>query len=58
MATISEEEKAQWMATSYEELMQAKQENVALQLEAAYRQRLQDAYDQVLTSFSIGNPRV
>jgi len=47
LAAISEEEKAQWMATSYETLIQAKKENVQLQLEAAYRQRLNDAYQQV-----------
>ncbi len=47
LAAVSEEEKSQWMATSYETLIQAKKENVALQLEAAYRERLQDAYQQV-----------
>ena len=35
------------MATSYEALIQAKKENVQLQLEAEYRERLQQAYDQV-----------
>jgi len=44
---IKNEEKSQWMATSYEQLITAKKENVALQLEAAYRTRLNDAYNQV-----------
>ncbi len=47
---IDNENNSQWMATSYEELMKAKKENVALQLEANYRQRLQDAYQQVRPS--------
>merc|ERR1711894_626854 len=34
-AAIAEEENGQWMATSYQELMQAKKENVGLQLETA-----------------------
>jgi len=46
-AEIASEEKAQYMATSYEELIAAKKEAVGLQLEAAYRARLQDAYTQV-----------
>jgi len=49
-AAVTDEEKAQWMATSYETLIQAKKENVQLQLEAAYRERLQDAYNQVQQS--------
>jgi len=44
---IAEENKAQWMATSWETLIQAKKDNVALQLESAYRERLQEVYSQV-----------
>lgn len=44
---ISAEENAQWMATSYETLIEVKKENVALQMEAAYRERLQEAFLQV-----------
>jgi len=44
---IEEEETAQWMGTSWEALIQARKESVGLQLEAAYRQRLQDAFTQV-----------
>jgi len=44
--SIAEENKAQWMATSWETLIQAKKENVALQLESAYRERLQEVYSQ------------
>ena len=46
-AAIAEEENSQWMATSYQELMEAKKENVGLQLELEYRSRLNDAYKQV-----------
>jgi len=46
-AAIAEEEKAQLMATSYEALIEAKKESVALQLEAEYRGRLAEAYQQV-----------
>jgi len=46
-AAIAEEENGQWMATSYQELMQAKKENVGLQLEIEYRSRLSEAYKQV-----------
>merc|ERR1711944_369473 len=44
---VDDEENSQWMATSYEELMQAKKENVGLQLEIEYRSRLNEAYKQV-----------
>ena len=44
---IEEQKEAQVMASSYEELIQAKKEAVGLQLEAEYRSRLQDAYNQV-----------
>jgi len=44
---VEEEEKSQWMAGSYEELIAAKKENVALQLEAEYRARIKDAFTQV-----------
>ena len=45
---VEDEEKSQWMAGSYEELIAAKKENVALQLEAEYRARIKDAFTQVL----------
>eukprot|EP00096_Caligus_rogercresseyi_P007930 TRINITY_DN260_c0_g1_i1.p1 TRINITY_DN260_c0_g1~~TRINITY_DN260_c0_g1_i1.p1 ORF type:complete len:247 (-),score=101.72 TRINITY_DN260_c0_g1_i1:195-935(-) len=44
---LAEEDKAQWMASSYESLIKAKNESVGLQLEAAYRSRLQEAYNRV-----------
>lgn len=46
-AAIAEEENSQWMATSYKELMEAKKENVGMQLEIEYRTRLNEAYKQV-----------
>ena len=46
-SAIEDENNAQWMAGSYEQLIEAKKENVALQLEAEYRARLKDAYTQV-----------
>jgi len=46
-AALAEEEEGQWMATSYKELLQVKQENVAMQYEIEYRQRLAEAYKQV-----------
>lgn len=45
--SIAEEEKAQWMGSSYAELIEAKKESVALQLEAEYRNRLKEAFTQV-----------
>lgn len=44
---LTEEENSQWMATSYQELMAAKKENVGMQLEIEYRSRLSEAYKQV-----------
>ena len=52
---IEEEEKSQWMAGSYEDLIAAKKENVALQLEAEYRARLKDAYTQVCSQKILTN---
>ena len=46
-AALAEEEEGQWMATSYKELLQIKQENVAMQYEIEYRSRLSEAYKQV-----------
>lgn len=46
-AALTEEENGQWMATSYQELMAAKKENVGMQLEIEYRSRLSEAYKQV-----------
>merc|ERR1711948_192268 len=47
LAAIKDEEQSQFMKSSYEELIAAKKENVALQLEGAYRSRINDAYQQV-----------
>jgi len=44
---IKDEGTSQYMKSSYEELIAAKKENVALQLEAAYRSRINEAYQQV-----------
>lgn len=44
---VSDEEKAQWSLEGQRLLVQAKRENVALQLEAAYRQRVQSVYQTV-----------
>ena len=47
MAAIKDEETSQFMKSSYEELIASKKENVALQLESAYRSRINEAYQQV-----------
>ncbi|XP_060532118.1 ATP synthase subunit b, mitochondrial [Cylas formicarius] len=44
---IDNEQKAQWSMEGQNLLIEAKRENVGLQLEATYRQRLIDAYSEV-----------
>lgn len=45
--SVSDEKKAQWCAEGQTLLMAAKKENIGLQLEAAYRERLMTLYNEV-----------
>jgi hypothetical protein len=44
---VAAEKKEQWRAEGQKDLFAAKKENVGLQLEAAYRERLLNAYNEV-----------
>lgn len=51
---IAAEEKALWQAEGQKYLLEAKRENIQLQLEAAYRERINSAYN-IVNNFFINN---